>query len=105
MSDAPEDPARLLEALRAAVLEGPGRLSPAERQAAAEGTPSRPALAAYVNRVRAEAHRMTDQDVESLRAADLDDDQIFELTIAAALGAALHCLERGLAAIDAAEEG
>ena len=98
------DPGRLLAALKAAVLDGPGALSPERRAAAASAGPlDEPAVAGYVQLVRHAAYRVTDAHIEALRAAGLNDDQIFELTIAASLGAAIHHLDRGLAAIDAAE--
>jgi alkylhydroperoxidase family enzyme len=90
--------------LRAAVLEGPGALAPEVRSAAACSTPvGSAALVEYVERVRHAAFRTTDEQVAALRASGLTDDQIFELTIATALGAAIRQLDRGLLAIDAAE--
>jgi alkylhydroperoxidase family enzyme len=40
---------------------------------------------------------VTDEDIEGLRSAGLDDDVIFELTVAAALGAGSKRLKVGLA--------
>ena len=94
----------LLPALRSAVLDGPGVLSAETRRAAAAAALTTPVLADYVDRVRHRAHRTTDANIDELRSAGLGDDEIFELTIATALGAALHRLERGLAAIDSAED-
>ena len=53
-------------------------------------------LAHYVDVVRKHADRITDEDVERLRDAGLDDDAIFEMTVAAALGAAAERLRAGL---------
>jgi alkylhydroperoxidase family enzyme len=50
----------------------------------------------YVAKVREAALEVTDADVEAMRAAGLDDESIFELTIAAALVAGLERLEAGL---------
>jgi hypothetical protein len=49
----------------------------------------------YVGAVRGHAYRVTDEDVDRLRGAGLDDDAIFELTVAAALGAAAERLQVG----------
>ncbi|MEI8411810.1 hypothetical protein [Kribbella sp. CCNWLW201] len=39
---------------------------------------------------------MTDADVAELRAVGVSEDEIFEITVAAALGAACHRLDAGL---------
>jgi alkylhydroperoxidase family enzyme len=51
---------------------------------------------AYLEKVRRHAYKVTDADVEGLKAAGLSEDQIFEQTVAAAIG-------EGLARLDAAE--
>ncbi len=58
-------------------------------------------LAAYVDKVARHAYKVTDEDVVSLQRAGNSDDALFELTVSAALGAALLRLERGLAALRA----
>jgi hypothetical protein len=104
----------LTERLTNAVLETPGvtpsdlRRAVAARAAvlgggrpAAEG-PSRavPApLANYVDKVALHAYRVTDADLSALERAGTSQDAVFELTLSAALGAALGRLERGLAAL------
>jgi alkylhydroperoxidase family enzyme len=85
--------------LRRAVL-GDGATTPVEmRRAAFAGVVTDPAASDYVDAVRNRAYRITDADVAALRASGLSDDAIFELTVAAALGAAQRCLESGLAAL------
>ena len=42
---------------------------------------------------------MTASDVESLKAAGHSEDEIFEITVAAAVGASLRPLEAGLRAV------
>lgn len=56
-----------------------------------------PPLAGWVDKVARHAYRCTDEDVGALKAAGYDEDQIYEATIAAAMGAATARLERGLA--------
>jgi hypothetical protein len=53
----------------------------------------------YVNTVALHAYEITDADVDTLKAAGYSEDAIFELTLSAALGAALGRLERGLGAL------
>src|SRR5213596_273540 len=54
-----------------------------------------PALTAYVDKVALHAHTVTDADVVALQRAGNSDDALLEVTVAAALGAALGRLERG----------
>ena len=50
----------------------------------------------YADTVRRHAYRFTDAQVEALRAAGLAEDEIFELTVAAAVGAGLERLDAGM---------
>jgi alkylhydroperoxidase family enzyme len=88
-----------LRDLHERLIERVGTLDPAVRKAAAEGTGVPEPLAAYVDKVRRHAYRVTDGDVEGLRSAGYSEDQIFELTVAAAYGAARRRLDAGLAAM------
>ena len=53
----------------------------------------------YVDKVSLHAYEVTDADLGALQRAGNSDDSLFEITVAAALGAALARLERGLAAL------
>ena len=53
----------------------------------------------YVAKVRDHSHRVTDSDIDALKAAGVSEDEIFEMTVAAALGAALRSLYTGLNAM------
>jgi alkylhydroperoxidase family enzyme len=86
-----EEATRLVEG----VLDGEGATSVQARRAAFAGRADEPAVAYYVDAVRRHAD-VTDDDVERLHAAGLDDDAIFELTVAAALGAGVDRLQAGL---------
>ena len=81
------------------LLLQPGTLDPAIRQAAAAGTHVPENASGYIDKVRRHAYRVTDQDVASLRGAGYSEDQIFEMTLAAAYGAARLRLDYGLAAL------
>ena len=58
-----------------------------------------PALTGYVDTVARHAYKVTDADVAALQHAGHSDDSLFEITVAAAVGAALHRLDRGMAAL------
>ena len=77
-------------------MGGPGRLDPGLRRAVSERVlddlPE--ALRGYVAKVHDHAYRVTDEDVAGLLAAGYSEDEVFELTAAAAVGAGLARLER-----------
>ena len=72
---------RQLVQQRAAAHSGRGAV------AGANGLP--PLIEAYIDRVALHAYRVTDRDIEDLRAAGCSEDAIFELTLCAAVGAAI----------------
>jgi hypothetical protein len=82
-------PADMEESVRRAVLGRAG--------GARDGVPE--VVRTYVDKVANHAYKVTDQDVAALQAAGLSDDGIFEVTVAAAVGAAMHRLQRGMAAL------
>jgi hypothetical protein len=90
---------KLLSALRRAVLESPGHSDPAARAAAASGGPLPEPTASYVAKVRDRSYRVTVGDLGALTTAGLSEDEIFELTVAAAVGAALRRLDAGMQAM------
>jgi alkylhydroperoxidase family enzyme len=53
----------------------------------------------YTDTVRRGAYLVTDAQVDALRAAGLSEDEIFELTVSAAVGAGLERLDAGLKAL------
>ena len=69
------------------------------RQLAA-AAPSPPAsMNAYLAKVRERAYTVTDADVDALRDAGLSEDEVFEHTVAAAIGEGLRRLDRAAEAI------
>jgi alkylhydroperoxidase family enzyme len=58
-----------------------------------------PEFAGYLEKVRTEAYRVTDRDVEELKAAGFSEDEIFEQTVSAAVAAGLKRLDAGLGAM------
>jgi alkylhydroperoxidase family enzyme len=90
-----------VQRLKASVTQSPGVLSPEVRAAIVERNAQKipPALAPYVNKVALHAHMVTDEDLLQLQREGLSEDEIFEATAAAAVGAALLRLEKGMAAL------
>lgn len=91
--------ASLVAALRAALFDGPATLPPEVRRTAGSGTGVPEDWAGYVAAVRDASYRLTDADIATLRAAGHSEEEILEMTLAAATGAALHRLECGLRAL------
>ncbi|HEY6635173.1 MAG TPA: hypothetical protein VI141_06125 [Acidimicrobiia bacterium] len=89
-----------LEQLRSRILDGPGQLENSIRQAAFledVASLSEP-TGSYVDKVHRHAYEMTNEDTQELLDAGMSEDQIFELTVAAALGAGMSRFERARAA-------
>ena len=86
------------------VIGGPGHALPEVRRAAFEGNSEAlpETLRSYVTKIEKHAYKIVDRDIENLRAAGYDDDQIFEITICTAVGAGFERLQRGWAAIEEA---
>ena len=69
------------------------------RVAARPDRPAEPGLEAYVQLVRRQAYRITDADVEGLKAAGHSEDEVFEQTVSVAVAEGLRRLQAGLRAI------
>ena len=69
-----------------ALLQGSGTTSAELRQAIARGDPPQE-LASLVQKIRSRPYTVTDQDVDELRNR-YTEDQLFEIIVAAAFGAA-----------------
>jgi alkylhydroperoxidase family enzyme len=103
-------------ALADAVLTGAGE-TPADLRRAVEANTAKAAggerdapgdvpeaLARYVEKVARHAYKVTDEDVANLKDAGYSEDDLFEITLSAALGAGLARLEVGLRALEGGEE-
>jgi AhpD family alkylhydroperoxidase len=84
-----------VENLRHAVLHAAATTDPALRQAAATGENLTEPWQSYTALVRDASYRITDADVTRLVSAGHPEDEIFELTVAAAVGAALRSFDAG----------
>lgn len=94
-----------------AVLRSPAHCSAQLRQdveafaAACAGAARAPnqlpeALRPYLEKVNRYAYKVTDKDVDRLKAAGYDEDELFELTVCASLGSALARLEKTIALLN-----
>lgn len=76
------------------VLGSTGVLDPALRQSAYADGPLPAPLCRFVHKVHHHAYRVSDEDIAALRAAGYSEDQIFEATLCAAVGAGVARRER-----------
>jgi hypothetical protein len=88
----------LQQATRRAVVDGGGNVDPSIRRQIAAGQPP-PELASLVGKIRDRAYTVTDQDLDVLRSR-YSEDQLFEVIVAAAIGAAEHRLTSALAVLE-----
>ena len=87
-----------VEALRVDLLSAPGATTREERARVLAGE-SPTEMRDFLEKVRHSSYRITAEDVDALRRAGVSEDVIFELTVAAAVGAALERLEAAKRAI------
>jgi AhpD family alkylhydroperoxidase len=87
------------ENLRHAVLEAPATTDPALRTAAATGGPLPEPWQSYATTVRDASYKITDTDIDRLTAAGHTEEEIFEITVAAAVGPAVHGFDAGRRAL------
>jgi hypothetical protein len=59
-----------------------------------------PALRPYLDKVGRYAYKITDRDIETLKAQGYSEEAIFELTVSAAVGAGFGRLKQGLYALN-----
>jgi alkylhydroperoxidase family enzyme len=95
------DIAEARQALYARLLNGSGQTSHAQRRAAFDGASDSQPVRALLEKVRLHASRVTDADIQHALAAGLTEDQLFELTVCAAVGQAARQYEAALAALAA----
>jgi hypothetical protein len=85
-------PAETSEELRRNVVDRAAGLGGADR--AAEGIPGE--VRDFIDKVALHAYKVSDEDILELKRSGYSEDQIFEITLGAALGAGLARLERGM---------
>jgi alkylhydroperoxidase family enzyme len=89
-----------IAALEQAALDGAASVSTDLRRAVAFGGEAPEPLAAYADKVRRHAYKVVDADFARLREAGYSEDEIFEATAAAAVGAGLTRLRAALQALE-----
>ena len=92
--------APLRNATAVALLDGSGATPAALRQAVAAGWPPQE-LVTLVEKIRSRAYTVTDQDLDALRSR-YTEDQLFEIIVAAAFGAAQERLAAARRALEEA---
>jgi alkylhydroperoxidase family enzyme len=90
---------RLAAEIRQAVFGTKASVGPDTRSAAASGGSLPEPWESYAASVRDHSYRVTGTDIERLTAAGHSEDEIFEITVSAAVGAALLSLDAGLRAV------
>jgi alkylhydroperoxidase family enzyme len=93
---------RAREALFTRILEGEGKASPSERRAAFNDTALTGTVGALVDKVAKHACTVTDEDIAAARASGLNEDQVFEIVVCAAVGQATRQYDAAMAALEAA---
>ena len=69
------------------------------RQAARPDRVVPPEFGPYLDKVRSNAYKVTDEDIQALRDSGYSEDVIFEQTVSVAVAAGLKRLEAGLGAL------
>ena len=69
------------------------------RTAADPDRPAAEAMEEYLDKVRRHAYRVTDADVDALRAHGFSEDEIFEQTVSAAVSEGLSRLDAALGVV------
>jgi alkylhydroperoxidase family enzyme len=90
------------KALERRILEGPGKASFADRRDAVNNSDVEGPLSGLVEKVGRHAHRVTDEDIAAARASGLNEDQVFEIVVCAAIGQATRQYDTALEALEAA---
>jgi hypothetical protein len=96
------DITRARKALASRILEGAGEASPSDRRAAFNNSGLAEPLGALVDKVARRAYRVTDEDITAARVSGLNEDQIFEIVVCAAIGQATRQYDTALAALEGA---
>jgi hypothetical protein len=89
----------MMTQLKHAVFFGPGTLDVALRKAVGSGAEMPSVLGLYVSKVAQRDYEGMDKNILDLRRDGLSDDQIFEATVSASLGAGVRRLEMALTAL------
>jgi len=89
-------------ALIARILEGDGTVSRSHRRAAFDNAGLSEPLRTLSDKVARHAYKVTDEDIVAARESGLNEDQIFEIVVCAAVGQATRQYDTAVAALEAA---
>jgi hypothetical protein len=98
------DITRARTAIVARILEGDGRASHAQRQAAFDNAGLAAPLNTLIDKVANRAYTVTDEDIVTARSSGFTEDQIFEIVVCAAIGQASRQYETALTVLKAMTE-
>lgn len=98
MTTIPDPYAQLRDSVLQSVLDGRGESDQAIRHAAAEGRGAPGELQDLVDKIHTHPYTVTDEDIARLQSS-YSEDQLFEVVVSAALGAAHRRLAAGLEAL------
>jgi len=90
------------KALVARILEGDGTASRIQRRTAFDKAGLAEPLSTLVDKVVSHAHKVIDEDIVAARASGLNEDQVFEIVVCAAIGQATRQYDAAISALDAA---
>jgi hypothetical protein len=96
------DIAKARNTLITRILEGDGTAARAQRRAAFDHSGLAEPLNTLIEKVTKQACRVTAEDIAAAKASGLNEDQIFELVVCAAIGQAARQHDTALSALDAA---
>ena len=89
-----------LQRLEDIVFTGPGDVAPDTRQSVRECLSGDGPLEVFVNKVHQAAYKVIDEDIAALKAADYDDEALFEITLAASVGAGLSRHQKAISLLE-----
>jgi hypothetical protein len=84
------------------ILGGAGEASASERRAAFNNSGLAEPLVGLIDKVARHAWQVTDEDITAARGSGLNEDQVFEIVVCAAIGQANRQYDAALAALAAA---
>jgi hypothetical protein len=90
------------EALTRRILEGAGTASHLERRAAFQNSGLNQPSNTLVDKVARHACRITDEDIAAAMVSGLNEDEVFEIVVCAAVGQATRQYDTAFAALEAA---
>jgi hypothetical protein len=86
----------LHKAMVTRILKGEGKASQSQRQAAFDNAGPEGPLGTLIDKVARCAYKVTDEDISAVKVSGASEDQIFELIVCSAVGAATRQYDEAL---------